>query len=122
MILFATWDDYLAHGNGKVPEEEFKSFAQEASHWMEYVTFGRAVAAKGEDRVVGCCVALVDYLYAADQFVVPEKGMITRESVKQWRIAYEIPSHLSPDKKQENMTNICQTWLVRPTNLMYNGI
>lgn len=73
------------------------------------------------ERITQACVEIVDYLFAADQFIVENRGTIKNESVDKWSVAYDIPNYLSPNDPEASMTIICQKRLTRPKNLMYRG-
>ena len=128
-MLYANFEDYTKYSTyGKITQEEFEKLADEASRRMEYVTRDRIIQAVATstnelqlERIRRCCVALVDFLFASSKFIVEGKGMVSGESVDRWRVSYQIPDHLSPRNPDRAMYNICQTWLVRPENLMFVG-
>lgn len=126
MEPYANWPDYQDRSSTqKVPDEAtLRRLAMQASEWMDYVTFDRVSAFRGHERVITCCVRIVDYLWAISQFMVEGKGIISSESVAGWRISYSIPAHLSPDNPQQGMTAIAQQYLTRVDghNLMFNGL
>lgn len=115
-MAYATWEDYkskyLLGREPSIPQKEFPFWAQQASTYVDAVTFERLhdvdTLASHETAVILAVCALAEHLYAT-----AESRGITSVSVTGHSIAY--------DKTGKEQTEIVRLHLGN-TGLLYRGV